>query len=649
VAVLFAVFALIASPFSVYAVGPVIGDLDGDGQTTILDLTRLVNHLNGKTLLAATNLPLADVNGDGLIDQSDVDALASLILGIPIPPAPVTLDPAHGASEVGVTVRPKAVFPRPVNVSTLNSNNFYASFAGTKLPATIVPASNGKFAWLFFNPPMPNASQVTVTVDGSTILTLEGTALDADGDGLPSGKQEFSFITVSVVSVPGTVVSSRIVDPGPDMIPRTADDVVLGGGGYSYLLPIQGVKVYVLGMESNFAFTDASGTFTLTNMPVGDVKVVLDGRTAPNPPTGYYFPEMVMDTTFTPGITNGVMTIRDANGNVVRDANGVPIPALAIYLPRVASNVLQSVSGTTNTVITVTSNAAYNLPKNQQQYLTITVPPNSLIGLSGQPISSGQVGVAVVPPSLVSDMLPPGLLQHTFDVTVQAPGVATFTQPARMTFPNVFNAPPGTQLNFLSFDHTTGRLVIEGTGTVSADGLYVATDPGIGVTHPGWHGLAPPGVVGTNGPILAPPPNPADCPAETITAGGAVCGATYGATSFNYSYNPPMAGMWIKESVTWTGAGCSGTVPITQATNPFQPGGNAVNDKVTNGNGPPSAVADCTDTTSQTIYLGPTQAGVAKCSYTHTQTITVTKTPGSNPPHGTVTTTVNGVSTSCNW
>src|SRR5204863_2953789 len=117
-----------------------------------------------------------------------------------------------------------------------------------------------------------------------------------------------------------------------------------GGNGFDYLLPIQNVKVYVLGLETNVAYTDATGRFTLTNMPVGDVKVVLDGRTATTPPTGYYFPEMVMDTTLSPGITNGVMTIRDANGEVVRDGNGVPIQALAMYLPRVASNVLQTVS-----------------------------------------------------------------------------------------------------------------------------------------------------------------------------------------------------------------------------------------------------------------------------------------------------------------
>ena len=91
------------------------------------------------------------------------------------------------------------------------------------------------------------------------------------------------------------------------------------------------------------------------------------------------------------------------------------------------------------------------------------------------------------------DMLPTGVMQHTFDITIQAPGVATFSTPAQLTFPNVFDAAPGTQLNVLSFDHTTGRLEIDGTATVSADGLTATTDPGNGVTHPGWHGLTPPG------------------------------------------------------------------------------------------------------------------------------------------------------------
>src|SRR5262249_61907223 len=114
-------------------------------------------------------------------------------------------------------------------------------------------------------------------------------------------------------------------------------------------------------------------------------------------------------------------------------------------------------------------------------------------------------GISLVPPSLVADMLPPGVLQHTFDITIQAPNGAVFTTPAQLTMPNVFAAAPGTKLDILSFDHTTGRLVIDGTGTVSADGLTVTSDPGAGVTMAGWHRVTPPGRTRSS---AGPPPRP---------------------------------------------------------------------------------------------------------------------------------------------
>ncbi len=478
-----------------------LGDLDGDGQATVLDLVLLINHSRGVSLLDSAAAPYADINQDGFVDQADINLLAQAILGQyplqPLAAKAVTLDPVSGSFEVGVTVRPKVTFRKPVNTSTLNSNNFYASFAGQKLPATITPANDGTFAWLFLSDALPNASQVMVTIGGATITNLDGTVLDAAGTGTPGSIVTVNFSTVSVAPVPGTVLAGKIVDPGPDLIPRTPDDISFGQGGITYNRPIVGAKIFVLGMETNFTFTGTNGSFFLTNMPVGDVKVVLDGRTAANPPAGYYFPEMVMDTAFLPGVTNGVMTIRDTNGVVVRGTNGAPIPVTAMYLPRVATNILQTVTSSTNTMITLKPQGAYTLPANQQPYLTIQIASNSLVGSNGLPVSSAQIGMSVVPPELVKDMLPPGLLQHTFDITVQAMGVATFSTPAKMTVPNVFNAAPGTKLDFLSFDHTTGRLVIEGTATVSDDGLYAATDPGTGITHPGWHGFSLEGALAT--------------------------------------------------------------------------------------------------------------------------------------------------------
>src|SRR5207253_2317206 len=94
-----------------------------------------------------------------------------LTLAAPIPLQVASLMPMAGANDVGVTFRPKVVFSRPINPATLTSANFYASdSSATRLPATIVPADDGTYAWLFFLNPLPGASTITLTVDGASIM-----------------------------------------------------------------------------------------------------------------------------------------------------------------------------------------------------------------------------------------------------------------------------------------------------------------------------------------------------------------------------------------------------------------------------------------------------------------------------------------------
>ena len=90
-----------------------LGDLDGDGRATVLDLVLLINHSRGSSLLTSDLAPFADLNYDGLYNQADIDLLMLSILGlVPLPDLPksVTIDPPMGSSEVGVMVRPKATF-----------------------------------------------------------------------------------------------------------------------------------------------------------------------------------------------------------------------------------------------------------------------------------------------------------------------------------------------------------------------------------------------------------------------------------------------------------------------------------------------------------------------------------------------------------
>jgi hypothetical protein len=438
------------------------------------------------------------------IDSAGNSAVTTLNLSLEamIPLTLTSVSPAAGSSDIGSTFRPKITFSRAIDSSTLTGSDFFATdTTGAKLAATVVPSDDGTYAWLFFTNSMPGASTITITVDGSTIKTKDGALLDAAGSGTPGSKLTSAFSTVSLAALPNTSLSGIVADPGSDLQPGTLDDVSPGPDGVRgtaddvYKLPIAGVTVSIVGTNLTTT-TDATGHFTFASIPTGDVKLELDGTTATNAPAGIYFPQMVMDLLVTPGVANTVMADMAKTGSGNSQPGATISTALGMYLPRVQTQILKAIAPTGMTQIGVDALSAPDLTPQQRQMLSINIPGGVAIGMNGQKMISFQAGISVVPPSIVMDMLPPGVMQHTFDITIQAPGVATFSTPVPMSFPNVFNAAPGTKLNFLSFDHTTGRLVIDGTATVSSDGNSVATDPGTGITHPGWHGLTPPGPTG---------------------------------------------------------------------------------------------------------------------------------------------------------
>jgi hypothetical protein len=61
-----------------------------------------------------------------------------------------------------------------------------------------------------------------------------------------------------------------------------------------------------------------------------------------------------------------------------------------------------------------------------------------------------------------------------------------FNPPAPVTLPNVDGLPPRTVVEMSSYDHDLAAFVAIGTGTVSADGLLVVSDLGVGVLKSGW-------------------------------------------------------------------------------------------------------------------------------------------------------------------
>ncbi|MFO0796133.1 MAG: FG-GAP-like repeat-containing protein [Gemmataceae bacterium] len=433
--------------------------------------------------------------------------------------------PADGAADVGVTYRPRVFFSRPVAAAT-GAAIFAVGPGGETYTPTVVLADDKASAWVFFGADLPGGAALRLVVDGSQILgAADGVALDAAGSGTPGSRREVAFTTVSRTAAAGvsvqqvtggvfqpavateTTITGVVADPGPDLKPGTADDVAAGGDGLLmtkddvYKLPLAGVTVYALGREDVRVPTDANGRFTLT-VPSGTVKLAIDGRTATNAPAGAFFPEMVMDLVVEPGglLVRGSDLVRLENtvmgsmGTAEQRAANEEVQG--VYLPRVAGSILRAVTGG-GTTITADAAAAPTLTPEQRAGFRLGVPAGTtVLGASGATMASAQVGVSAVPVELVREMLPQGVPAGAVDfaITIQAPGVTAFATPLQLTVPNTSGAAPGTKLQFFSFDHTTGRLEIEGTATVSADGKTVTTDPGQGITHPGWHGTLNPGV-----------------------------------------------------------------------------------------------------------------------------------------------------------
>lgn len=116
--------------------------------------------------------------------------------------------------------------------------------------------------------------------------------------------------------------------------------------------------------------------------------------------------------------------------------------------------------------------------------------------------------ISPVPPARLFAL--PAIASHAFP-----------TVPVR--FPNLpdpvtgVKLPAGAKTVLWSFNHDTGRWEAQGTATITGDGNFAETDPGVGVRQPGWHGVAPgsPGGGPKRGPEVERIPGTADNKADT--------------------------------------------------------------------------------------------------------------------------------------
>lgn len=393
----------------------------------------------------------------------DIGAFESDILinpDVPLVGQPLLISsPANGEDGVAVTRETILRFRNPINPASVTDSAVTAWFGQQQLTARTHISSDAKTVTLFYSNPLPPSARVRVQVDGNIITDSSGVPFDVDGDKQPGGVTTVSFDTLGLTVIPGTSVCGRVFASELDVNDRNA----------SINVPLQGVTITVDARNDLRAITGADGNFCLDPAPAGEFFVHIDGRTATNGvPAGAYYPFVGKSWVSLPG--------RQAS---VGD----------IFLPLVVPGTLQTVSETTETTIQFADAITEQFP--EFEGVQITVPANSLFADDGT--TGGMVGIAPVPPDRLPGQLPPGL-NFPIVITVQTDGATNFDVPAPICFPNLPDETtgqalaPGEKSTLWSFNHDTGRFEISGPMTVSADGKTVCSDPGYGVTAPGWHG-----------------------------------------------------------------------------------------------------------------------------------------------------------------
>ena len=117
--------------------------------------------------------------------------------------------------------------------------------------------------------------------------------------------------------------------------------------------------------------------------------------------------------------------------------------------------------------------------------VVVTIPQGTKItGPDGNPVS--QITITPVPVDRSPMPFPVGMTPPML-FTIQ-PGGAVPSQPLPITFPNLTQAPPGAVADLWFFDLAAGQWQTWGTGTVTADGTQIVSDPGFGLPRFAWHG-----------------------------------------------------------------------------------------------------------------------------------------------------------------
>jgi YD repeat-containing protein len=215
--------------------------------------------------------------------------------------------------------------------------------------------------------------------------------------------------------------------------------------------------------------SNATGHYAFTNIPAGPAKFHVIGSTVtvvngvPVPQGS--FPALMFEPIIVPGVENHL--------------------SMPVLLPPLNPNNAVLYDGTKDVELTTEGIAGLRILVKRN---SVTLPGN----IKPTPANPVLLSFNQVPFGNISMPLPDGL-SSPFAWTVQ-PGGTRFDPPAKMILPNMSGLAPGAITYFYGFNHDTNRFEVIASGSVTADGQFMVSDPSTGITTAGWGAYCTPGV-----------------------------------------------------------------------------------------------------------------------------------------------------------
>ncbi|MDJ0658213.1 MAG: Ig-like domain-containing protein [Crocosphaera sp.] len=409
---------------------------------------------------------IEDIAGNNLPENTALNLAVA-------PPSITEITPTDGSEMVSLTRETVVRFNVEIDPNTVTEESLYLIANGQRIAGRRVVSSTKKFVTFFYDEPLPSSTEIRVVVDGDKITTMNGIAIDADGDGNLGGIVTADFSTLPVTRIEGTDVFGYVFD---------SFNTDVNGDN----IPVVGATIRLDALPDVFAVTDETGFFRLEDVPAPEFSVHIDGGTAINAPEGTVYATVGKIFHSVPG----------QETQLIMDGE-----TFDVFLPPMATADIQPLAAEADTdvgfgeVSIAQLQALFpDIDPSLWDEVIVTFPAGSAQDEEGNVATQAAI-IPVAPDRLPAPL--PASVNPQLVISIQAGGDGGFSQteggatnfdvPAPIQFPNLEGLEPGEKTLIWSFDHDAGDWVVIGTGTVSDDGKVITSDEGVGILAPGWH------------------------------------------------------------------------------------------------------------------------------------------------------------------